>query len=96
MIKPVLAVTEPIAFPTLIPTCPMAPAISPASARCLPSMAPITDTNNSGKVVARETIVAPMINLGIPLFSAIQLLASTKKSPPFTINIIHKAKSKVK
>ena len=64
IIKPILAVTLPTAFPTDIST--------------LPSVAAKTDTNISGNVVARLTIVAPTINLGMPLTSAIQLAASTK------------------
>ena len=36
----------------------------------------------SGKVVATETMVAPMMNGGIPDADAIQAAASTKRSPP--------------
>ena len=50
--------------------------------------AAMTETSSSGRVVARLTIVAPMISLGIPLTSAIQDAASTKKSPPFTMNMM--------
>ena len=39
--------------------------------------------NASGIVVAKLTTVAPIINFGMPEASAIQLAASTKRSPPF-------------
>ena len=76
------AVTLPTALPTAISTLPCAPAI--------------TDTNSSGSVVATLTIVAPIISFGMPLTSAIQEAASTKKSPPFTIKTIPKIKSNLK
>ena len=49
-------------------------------------MLAMTDTIISGSVVARLTIVAPTINFGMPETSAIQLAASTKRSPPLTIS----------
>ena len=72
MIRPTLAVTEPTALPTAMPMEPLAEAIS--------------DTSSSGSVVARLTMVAPIRNLGMPETSAIQLAASTKKSPPLMIS----------
>ena len=71
-ISAVFAVTEPTALPTAMST--------------LPSTAAMTDTIISGSVVARLTIVAPTINFGMPETSAIQLAASTKRSPPLTIS----------
>ena len=64
MMRPMLAVTEPTALPTAMPMEPLAEAIS--------------DTSSSGSVVHRLTMVAPMMNLGMPETSAIQLAASTK------------------
>ena len=69
IISPVLAVTEPTALPTAI--------------SALPSKAENTETSISGMVVAKLTTVAPIINFGMPEASAIQLAASTKRSPPF-------------
>jgi len=69
----VLAVTEPTAFPTAI--------------SFLPSKDAMADTIISGNVVAILTIVAPIIKVGIPNALAIQLAASTKRSPPFTTQI---------
>ena len=67
-IRAVFAVTDPIALPAAISAC--------------PDSAAITDTKISGKVVATETMVAPMMNGGIPDADAIQAAASTKRSPP--------------
>ena len=67
-IKAVFAVTDPIALPAAISAC--------------PDSAAITDTKISGKVVATETMVAPMMNGGIPDADAIHAAASTKRSPP--------------
>ena len=64
MIRPIFAVTLPTALPMAISTLPFAAAI--------------TDTSISGSVVARLTMVAPIISLGMPLTSAIQEAASTK------------------
>ena len=68
MISPVLAMTEPTALPTAISTLPWAAAM--------------TETIISGMVVARLTMVAPMMKVGIFMALAIQLAASTKASPP--------------
>ena len=65
-----LQLTEPTALPIAIPA--------------EPSPAEMQDTRTSGRVVATDTIVAPMINVGIPLTSANQLAASTNQSPPLT------------
>ena len=72
-IMPVLAVTEPIALPVAISTEPEAAAI--------------TETSISGRVVARETIVAPMMNWGMPDTDAIHEAASTNQSPPFIMHM---------
>ena len=80
IIKPILAVTLPTALPIDMST--------------FPWRAAIIETSISGMVVARLTIVAPMISLGTPLTSAIQEAASTKKSPPFTIRTIPKRNRK--
>ena len=74
IIRPVLAVTLPMALPIAIST--------------LPSCAAMAETSNSGSVVARLTTVAPTISLGIPDTSAIHVAASTNTSPPFTIRTI--------
>ena len=71
IIKLVLTVTDPIALPTAI------------SVQLL--LAAISDTIISGKVVARETMVAPMIICGMPKMLAMVVAACTKKSPPLTI-----------
>ena len=73
MIRPVLQVTEPMALPTAMST--------------LPPTAAMMDTSISGSVVAMDTMVAPTMNFGMPEASAIQLAASTKKSPPLTTRI---------
>ena len=62
-IKPVLAVTLPTAFPIAIST-------NSGLLCVLADIAANNETNNSGSVVARLTIVAPTINLGIPDISA--------------------------
>lgn len=80
IIRAVFAVTEPTALPMAISV--------------FPSAAAIQDTIISGIVVARLTMVAPMINVGIFSARAIQLAASTKKSPPFTTRAIPKANKK--
>ena len=67
----VFAVTEPIALPAAISTLPLAVAW--------------ILTIISGKVVATETIVAPITNFGTPRISAIQLALSTNQSPPLII-----------
>ena len=67
----VFAVTEPIAFPAAISTFPFAVAVML--------------TIISGNVVAMETMVAPITNLGTPATSAIQLAESTNQSPPLMI-----------
>ena len=72
IISPVLAVTEPTALPTAI--------------SALPSSAAKTETSISGRVVAKLTMVAPMMNLGMPDASAIQLAASTNRSPPLMMH----------
>ena len=74
MMRPRLAVTLPTALPTAMSAFPCAAAMA--------------DTSSSGRVVARLTMVAPTISLGIPLTSAIQEAASTNQSPPFTIRMI--------
>ena len=73
IIRPKFAVTEPTAFPTAMSGIHL--------------YAAIEETTSSGSVVARLTIVAPMMNFGIPDISAIHVAASTKKSPPFIIII---------
>ena len=72
MISPTLAVTEPTALPTAM--------------SALPCRAAKTDTSISGMVVAKLTTVAPMMNLGMPEASAIQLAASTNRSPPLMMH----------
>ena len=72
IISPVLAVTEPTALPTAI--------------SALPSSAAKTDTSISGRVVAKLTMVAPMMNLGMPDASAIHPAASTNRSPPLMMH----------
>ena len=69
--RPVLAVTEPTALPTAM--------------SAFPSKAENSDTSSSGMVVAKLTTVAPMINFGMPVDSAIHVAASTNRSPPFMI-----------
>ena len=54
--------------------------------RRLPFTVANSEVSSSGIVVAKLTTVAPMMNFGIPDISASQLAASTKKSPPLTIN----------
>ena len=81
MIRPMLAVTLPTALPMAMSTLPFAAAM--------------TETSISGRVVARLTIVAPTISFGMPLTSAIQDAASTKKSPPFTMNTIPTRNKKI-
>ena len=71
-IKPRFAVTEPTALPTARSTSPWS--------------TPVTDTVNSGSVVARETMVAPMMNRGTPVASAIQTAPSKNQSPPLTMS----------
>ena len=80
-IRPMFALTDPTALPTARPM--------------LPSAAPIVETKISGRVVAIETIVAPIIKRGTPLTSAIQLDASTNQSPPLTIRTIPTASNKI-
>ena len=72
IISPVFAVTDPTAFPMAM--------------SALPCAAASRDTSSSGMVVARETMVAPMMNFGMPDTSAIQLAASTNRSPPLTVS----------
>ena len=72
IIRPILAVTEPTALPIAISFCPFAAAID--------------ETRSSGSVVAKLTTVAPIMNFGIPVASAIHVAASTKTSPPLTIS----------
>ena len=74
IMRPVFAVTDPMALPMAISV--------------LPSAAAIVETMTSGMVVATETMVAPMMNCGIPEAAAIQLAASTNQSPPLTISTI--------
>lgn len=57
--RPVLAVTEPTALPTAM--------------SAFPSKAENSDTSSSGMVVAKLTTVAPMINFGMPVDSAIHV-----------------------
>ena len=57
-----------------------------------PSMAAMTDTKISGRVVAMLMMVAPMMNLGILVTSATQTAPSTNQSPPFTISTTPSAK----
>ena len=71
IMSPIFAVTEPTALPTAISSSP-------------PST-PVTDTVSSGRVVARLTTVAPIINLGIPVAFAIHTAESTNQSPPLII-----------
>ena len=71
MISVVLAVTEPTALPM---------------ASCAePFMAALTETNSSGRVVAKDTMVAPTTNLGMPVTSANQDAESTNQSPPLMV-----------
>lgn len=49
------------------------------------------ETKISGIVVATLTIVAPMIKVGMPDTSAIQLAASTNQSPPLTTKMMPSA-----
>ena len=79
MMSPVLAITEPTALPIAMSTFP------PAAA--------ITETIISGIVVARLTMVAPMMKVGISMALAIQPAASTKASPPLTTRAIPTANS---
>src|SRR5690606_23606192 len=69
--KAMLHIIEPMAFPIAISEC--------------PSLLATVETKNSGRVVAILTIVAPITIEGIPVFLAIQIAASTNKSPPLTI-----------
>ena len=71
MMRAVLAVTEPTALPIAMST--------------LPSAAAIRETSISGRVVAMDTMVAPMIKVGMRSAPAIQLAASTNQSPPLMI-----------
>ena len=72
MISVVLAVTEPIALPM---------------ASCAePFIAARTETSSSGRVVAKETTVAPTTNFGIPVASANQEAESTNQSPPLMVS----------
>ena len=66
--SPRLAVTEPTALPTARSTSPW--------------RVPVTETVSSGRVVARETMVAPMMNRGTPVASAIHTAPSRNQSPP--------------
>jgi hypothetical protein len=70
-IKPILHITDPIALPIAISGHPLVDAI--------------VETKNSGSVVARLTIVAPIIKFGIPVTLATHTAASTKMSPPLMI-----------
>ena len=74
IIRPRFAVTLPTALPTAMST--------------FPCTAASMDTSSSGSVVARLTMVAPTTSFGMPLISAIQEAASTKKSPPLTIRMM--------
>ena len=69
-IRPMLAVTDPTALP-------MAMSV-------LPWPAAMAETSISGMVVATDTMVAPMMKVGIFMARAIQLAASTNTSPPLT------------
>ncbi|UKI21077.1 MAG: hypothetical protein L6V83_05795 [Christensenella sp.] len=81
MISAILQLTEPTALPIAIAAC--------------PSAAEMLETRISGRVVATLTIVAPMMKVGIPDTSAIQLAASTNQSPPFTTRRIPSARSRI-
>ena len=71
MIRPMFAVTEPMALPTAMSYS--------------PSTTPKSDTVSSGRVVHKLTIVAPTMNLGIPVTLAIHTAESTNQSPPLMI-----------
>ena len=71
-ISPTLQMHDPIALPTANPGSPLLPAI--------------TETINSGVVVARLTSVEPMTTRGIRNNSAIRTLAPTNQSPPLMIS----------
>ncbi len=92
-----LQITEPIPFPIAIPTlsCDAAAAFKAPDNRILcPSTAAIVETMISGSVVAMLITVAPIINFGIFVTSAIHTAPSTNQSPPFTMKKIPTAKRK--
>ena len=69
--SPMLQMVEPIALPTDVAGC--------------SSQAAMTETQNSGAVVARLTRVAPTITLGTPVISATPTAPSVNQSAPFVI-----------
>jgi hypothetical protein len=71
-INPRFTITDPTALPTANPG--------------LPSILDMTETVNSGVVVARLTMVPPTTILGKPVRRAISTLAPTKKSPPLIMS----------
>ena len=81
MIRPMFAVTEPTALPT--------------ARSSSPSMTPVTDTVSSGRVVATLTIVAPIMNLGIPVKFAMKTAESTNQSPPLMMSTRPTTNSKI-
>ena len=54
----------------------------------------MVDTITSGRVVARLIIVAPIMNLGMPVTSATQTAPSTNQSPPLTMSTTPTANSR--
>lgn len=60
----------------------MEPNAFPAAIAAEPSNAAVVETNISGNVVPRLTMVAPTTIWGIPSFFAIATAASTSRSPP--------------
>lgn len=65
MIRPMLQIHDPTAFPSAIPESPMPLAVA--------------DTTSSGVVVARLTRVPPMMNRGMPRARPMWTLESTKQ-----------------
>ena len=59
----------------------------PVAMSVCPCHAAISDTMISGRVVASDTTVAPMMNGGIREADAIHTAASTKRSPPRMMQI---------
>ena len=80
MMRPRLAVTEPMALPTAM--------------SFLPARLAITETIISGSVVARLTMVAPIMKGGMLAARAIQLAESTNQSPPLTTSTMPTANSR--
>jgi len=71
-ISPMLAMVEPTAFPTAVSGEPEREAMR--------------ETVNSGMVVARLTMVAPISTLGSLVYDANQMAESANQSPPLTMN----------